>query len=126
MLPTMKSIPVSAWAAACLLLAATVNVDAQYKAPSQYFRKDSPGARPGGQPPSGAPGSPAAPSAPAAPAAAPAPAAKPRFKDLAVNAQFYFINDTNRAFPWTKLSATSAKNAKGVTRAFPGETMVQR
>lgn len=92
---------------------------AQYKAPSQYFRKDSPG-RPGAP---AAPGSPAAPNAPAKPAA-PQPA---KFKDLSVNAQFFFVTDTNRQYAWTKISAESAKNQKnGVTQVINGETPIQR
>jgi len=43
-----------------------------------------------------------------------------------VNSQFYFLTDTNRAFPWTKISETTAKNTKGITRAFSVETPVQR
>jgi hypothetical protein len=88
---------------------------AQYKAPSQYFRKDSPRN----------PGSPGAPAAPGKPA--PAAPQAPKFKDLPVNSQFYFLSDTNRAYAWTKISAESAKNAKnGVTQAINGETPVQK
>jgi hypothetical protein len=87
-----------------------MNVSAQYKAPSQYFRKDFP-----------APNKPAAtPSQPAA------PAQPPKFKDVAINSPFYFATDTNRAYPWTKLSATTAKNAKGITQTFNGEILVTR
>jgi hypothetical protein len=86
------------------------------KAPSQYFRKDSPRN----------PGSPGTPAAPAAPAAPQAPQA-PKFKDLPVNSQFYFVSDTNRAYAWTKISADSAKNTKnGVTQAINGETPVRK
>jgi hypothetical protein len=88
---------------------------AQYKAPSQYFRKDSPRN----------PGSPGAPAAPDKPA--PAAPQAPKFKDLPVNSQFYFVSDTNRAYLWTKISADSAKNAKnGVTQAINGETPVRK
>jgi hypothetical protein len=91
---------------------------AQYKAPSQYFRKDSP-RNPG------SPGAPSAPSAPGKPA--PAAPAVPKFKDLPVNSQFYFLSDTNRAYSWTKISTGSAKNTKnGVTQAINGETPVRR
>ena len=86
---------------------------AQYKAPSDYFRKDSPN-RPGGPP--AAPGNPK----PAAPQ-------KPAFKDVPVKTQFYFLTDTNRAYAWTKLTDTTAKNDKnGLTRAIPAATLVQR
>jgi hypothetical protein len=95
---------------------------AQYKAPSDYFRKDSPN-RPGGPAqPGGAPAAPAAPgnTKPAAPA-------KPAFKDLPVNTQFYFLTDTNRVYAWTKVTDTTAKNdKKGLTRAIPAATLVQR
>ena len=92
---------------------------AQYKAPSDYFRKDSPN-RPGGPAQPGGP--PAAPGNPK-PAASP----KPAFKDVPVNTQFYFLTDTNRAYAWTKVTDTTAKNAKnGLTRAIPAGTLVQR
>lgn len=92
---------------------------AQYKAPSDYFRKDSPN-RPGGPAqPGGAPTAPGNPK-PAAPQ-------KPAFKDVPVNTQFYFLTDTNRAFAWTKLTDTTAKNDKnGLTRAIHAATLVQR
>lgn len=90
-------------------------VSGQVKAPSQYFRKDSPN-RPGQQNP---PASPAAPSTPAT--------AAPKFKDVTVNSQFYFMSDTNRAYAWTKVSDTTAKNTKnGVTAAVGAETPVRR
>jgi len=99
---------------------------AQYKAPSQYFRKDSPGInRNGGTNSYTHPDVPGTPGTPAAPAR-PASTDKPKFKDVSVNTQFYFANDTNRAFPWTKLTATTAKNAKGVTQPIKGETAIQR
>lgn len=97
----------------CLLAGA--GALAQYKAPSQYFPKNRPvpGA-PGGQPPAAPPQPPAAPQ-------------QPKFKDLSVNSQFYFQTDTNRAFAWTKTSATTAKNTKnGVAQVIHGETPIQR
>ncbi len=95
---------------------------AQIKAPSDYFRKDSPN-RPGGPTQPG--GAPAAPVAPGnAKSAAPT---KPAFKDLPVNTPFYFLTDTNRAYAWTKITDSTAKNDKnGVTRAIPAGTLVQR
>ena len=102
-------------ALACLFVGPSVH--AQYKAPSQYFPKNSPAPAPGGQP--------AAPKAPDK--QTPAIPQLPKFKDLSVNASFYFISDTNRTYAWTKISATSAKNTKnGVTQAINGETPVQK
>lgn len=109
----MKSLLCRA-AFASFLLASAFVVSAQVKAPSQYFRKDSPN-RPGQN-------TPVAPSAPRSPAPASA-----KFKDVAVNAEFYFLTDTNRAHPWTKISASTAKNAKnGATAPIKAETPVQR
>lgn len=89
-------------------------VSGQVKAPSQYFRKDSPN-RPGQQNP------PASPSAPSPAAAA------PKFKDVTVNSQFYFMADTNRACPWTKISDSTAKNSKsGATAPVSANTPVRR
>jgi len=100
-----------------------VSASAQYKAPSQYFRKDFPAPRPGGQ--QTAPGQPPPPKAPDKQAAA-VPQV-PRFKDLATNTQFYFLSDTNRAYAWTKISASTATNAKnGATAAINGETPIRR
>ena len=100
-----------------LLLAPVVH--AQYKAPSDYFRKDSPN-RPGGPAqPGGAPAAPGTPK-PAAPQ-------KPAFKDVPMNTQFYFLTDTNRAYAWTKITDSTAKNEKnGVTRPIAAATPVQR
>lgn len=110
----MKAIAVLSLAATALFVT-SLTLQAQYKAPSQYFRKDSPKPNPGGQP--------GAPQAPDKPAVAQAP----KFKDVTLNGQFYFLSDTNRQFAWTKISATSAKNAKnGVTQAIGAETPIQR
>ena len=98
-----------------LLMFSACVVTGQIKAPSQYFRKDSPN-RPG------QPNPPATPSSPASPATA-----APKFKDLSVNSQFYFLSDTNRVYPWTKVSDTTAKNTKnGVTAPVGAETPVRR
>lgn len=104
--------------AACLV--AVPALYAQIKGPSDYFRKDSPN-RPGGPAqPGGTPSAPPGNAKPAAPQ-------QPTFKDVAVNGQFFFVTDTNRAFAWTKISDTSAKNEKnGLTRAIPAATPVQR
>src|SRR5262245_11806419 len=111
---------------AATLISSALPTNAQYKAPSQYFRKDSPGVNRSGRPSSYThPDPPVSPKAPAAPSR-PAATEKPKFKDVSINTQFYFANDTNRAFPWTKVTATTAKNAKGVTQPIKGETAIQR
>ena len=104
------------------LLAGAFGVMAQYKAPSQYFRKDFPAPKPGG---SGAqPANPATPKAPDKQAPA---SAQPKFKDLPLNAQFYFQSDTNRSHIWTKVSATTAKNNKsGATAPIQSETPIRK
>jgi hypothetical protein len=86
---------------------------AQYKAPSQYFPKNSPAPLPGGQP--NTPGQ-----------KPPAPPV-PKFKDVAVNSQFYFVSDTNRTYAWVKVSPTTATNSQnGVVQVIHAETPVQR
>jgi len=108
--------------AACLLCGASAQ--AQYKGARNYFPKNFPAPNSGGQ--VTAPGSPAAPAAPgkSVPAKPPPP---PKFKDLELNAQFYFITDTNRDFAWMKLSKTTAKNTKnGVTQTISAETPIQK
>jgi len=94
---------------------------AQYKGPKDYFPKNNPvpgvgggAANPGGANPAG-PGQPAQ------------PPAKPKFKDVPLNTQFYFLSDTNRAYAWSKISATTAKNTvNGITQAINAETPIQR
>lgn len=109
----MKALFAGTLVAAALMLAG-IPLHAQYKAPSQYFRKDSPGDTARKTP--GAPGAPAT----------PAPA-KPKFKDLPVNSPFYFVSDTNRVYTWTKISDSTAKNTKnGITQTIHGETLIQR
>jgi hypothetical protein len=94
------------------------NAQAQYKGARDYFPKNTP-------PPTG--GGAVLPSRPTdkqAPAVKPA---VPKFKDVAVNSDFYFLSDTNRAYPWTKLSATTAKNTKnGVVQTINSESPVQK
>ena len=116
----MKSMALPGLLAVFVVLAGSI-AHAQYKAPQQYFRKDSPGVNQGGRTAPGTPGTPGTPATPA-----PARPVMPKFKDVGVNSQFYFLTDTNRAYPWTKISESMAKNAKGVTRAFNVETPVQR
>ena len=104
------------------LFAGAFGVMAQYKAPSQYFRKDFPASKPGG---SGT--QPSAPTTPKAPDKQAPANAQPKFKDLPVNAQFYFQSDTNRAYVWTKVSATTAKNNKsGATAPIQSETPIRK
>ena len=106
----MKAFSLGAMLAmACL--AAGPGAQAQYKSPRDYFPKNNPAPGPGGQP--------------ASPRAT-APQ-QPKFKDLSVNSQFYFLSDTNRTYAWMKLSPTTAKNTKnGVTQMINAETPVQR
>lgn len=88
-------------------------IQAQYGAPSQYFPKNNPIPIPGKQP--------------NAPKQTPAAPQQAKFKDLPINTQFYFVTDTNRAYAWTKVSETAAKNAKsGRSQAINGTTPVQR
>ncbi len=95
------------------LLVAGTAAHAQYKGARDYFPKNQP-----------IPGVGEKPAAPTSPPAAPQ---HPTFKSVPVNAQFYFLSDTNRAHPWTKISTTTAKNsASGVTRAFTGSMPVQQ
>ena len=118
----MKRLPVSLLVSTALF-AGAFGVMAQYKAPSQYFRKDFPAPnKPGG---SGTqPANPATPKAPDKQAPA---NAQPKFKDLPVNAQFYFQSDTNRTYVWTKVSATTAKNNKtGATAPIQSETPIRK
>ena len=111
-----------------------LSASAQYKAPSQYFRKDFPAPKPGAQPQPNAPQQHHAAGAPAAtpvsqPAQAPPPQQppQPKFKDVGTNSQFYFLTDTNHAYPWTKISATVATNSKnGARQSFSPEMPVQR
>jgi hypothetical protein len=86
---------------------------AQYKAPSQYFPRNNPAPPPGGQP--------------NAPGQKPAVPQVPKFKDVAVNTQFYFAVDTNRTYAWMKISATTATNIQnGAVQVIHAETPVQR
>jgi hypothetical protein len=51
----------------------------------------------------------------------------PKFKDLPVNSQFYFLSDTNRAYGWNKISNTTATNSKnGVVQMINAETPIQK
>jgi len=77
------------------------------------------GARPGPTTPTqpAAPMTPARPTPGAPPAAPPSPvppsvarADVVRFSQLATNAAFFFLTDTNRSFLWVKISPTTASN----------------
>jgi len=104
-----------------LICLAALSLHAQYKAPSQYFRKDFPApTKPGAARPQ-------QPQQPAATPKAPEKPVQPKFKDVALNSQFYFVTDTNRAHAWTKISATAAKNVKtGTAQTISGEVPIQR
>ena len=94
-----------------------LGAQAQYKSPRDYFPKNNPAPTPGGQP--------AAPRAPDK--QAPTTPQPPKFRDLALNSQFYFTSDTNRTYAWMKISSSTAKNTKnGVTQTINLETPVQR
>lgn len=113
----MKALPLAAGLGVVLVWSVSV-AQAQYKAPSQYFPKNSP-----------PPASRARPGAPAAAPEKPAVAAPQqlKFKDLPPQTTFFFRSDTNRAYEWTKVSATEAKNTKsGTTQVINGEIPVQR
>lgn len=61
---------------------------------------------------------------PAAPSTA-MPVAQPKFKDLAVNSTFFFLSDTNRAYPWIKISNTTAQNTVNTNVAtIPAQTPI--
>jgi hypothetical protein len=110
--------------AVVLLLGATTWVaQAQYKAPSQYFRKDFPAPAKAGQQPQPPP----AVGTPQAPPQQPAQPAQPKFKDVGTNAQFYFMTDTNHTYPWVKISSNVATNTKtGARVSLSPEMPVQR
>ncbi len=102
-------------AMACLVF--SLDAQAQYKAPSQYFPKNNTAPAPGAQPAAPRPPDRQAPTAPQ----------PPKFKELPVNTQFYFLSDTNRTYAWTKISSSTAKNMKnGLTQTINGETPVAR
>jgi len=100
---------------------------AQVKGPRSYFPKNYPApAANGAVPPNGnqPPGAGGA-SNPATQPPKPPPA--PKFKDVATNSQFFFLADTNHAFPWMKISSTTATNVKnGVVRPISPETPIQK
>jgi hypothetical protein len=114
-----------------VLGAAIAGAHGQYKAPSQYFRKDFPAPNKAGQQPGQAPQQqPQQPQAgqqqPQQPQQ-PQAAAQPRFKNIATNGQFYFITDTNRTYPWVKISGNVATNSKtGVKQTLHPEIPVQQ
>ena len=102
-------------AAACMLGSA----QAQVKGARSYFPKNYPAPPPGGAQGGQGAQSPGT--------NAPARVQLPKFKDLPVNGQFYFLSDTNKTFAWTKISATQAKNTKnGITQTINGEIPIQR
>lgn len=113
----------------CGFLVAGIGLTAygQYKAPSQYFRKDFPAPVKPGQQQQQQPQQQQQQTPAATPKAAPQKPAQPKFKELPLNTQFYFLSDTNRAHPWTKISAAAAKNVNsGATQAIGAEIPIQR
>jgi hypothetical protein len=98
----------------------------QVKGPRSYFPKNYPAPPANGSQPAAAGGA-ANNIAPAQPAQPPKPPPAPKFKDVATNSQFYFLADTNHAFPWMKISSSTATNMKnGVVRPINPETLIQR
>ena len=64
---------------------------------------------------------------PAKKSRAAAKAQAPKFKELPVNSQFYFLSDTNHSFAWMKISTTMASNTvNGAKAPINGETAIQR
>lgn len=108
-------------AVACMFF--STGAHAQYKGPKSYFPKAYPAPAQAGQPAPADPNN-------ARPVAPPQNAAKPqlpKFKDLPVNSQFYFLSDTNRAYGWNKISNTTATNSKnGVIQIINAETPIQK
>jgi len=78
---------------------------------AQAQRRGQKGGRGGRAAPAQTPAQPPAqpPPKPATPSDQPV-IAQTRFKDLAVDSTFFFLSDTNRDYPWKKISATSAQN----------------
>jgi hypothetical protein len=67
---------------------------------------------------------PVTPSQPAVPSDRLAPG-QTRFKDLGVDSTFFFLSDTNRAYPWKKISDTTARNTVNTNEAaISGQTPV--
>src|SRR5262245_14346846 len=105
----------------------TTFAQAQYRGARNYFPKNYPAPNnnnAGGQNGGGQGNAAGARTTPGAPNNAnPAQPLPPKFKDLELNAQFYFVTDTNREYAWMKLTKTTAKNTKnGVTTAIAGDT----
>src|SRR5437764_6367039 len=125
---SMKAQLIGGVAAVALILSSAQGI-AQYKAPRSYFPKNY-------QPPPANNGQAATPAQPGSGAGQGAatnkqqPAAKPqppKFKDLAVNSQFYFLSDTNHSFAWMKISTSVASNTvNGVARPISAETPIQK
>ena len=124
---TMKVQVMGGMAAIALILSSAQGI-AQYKAPRSYFPKNY-------QPPANgaAAATPAQPGSGTGQGAATnkqQPAAKaqpPKFKDLPVSSQFYFLSDTNHSFAWMKISTTTASNTvNGVNRPINGDTPIQK
>jgi hypothetical protein len=97
---------------------------AQVKGPRSYLPKNNPASPAGGAGAGAAPANGATGAAPAKPAA---PPPLPKFKDVGLNSQFFFLSDTNHEYPWVKISTSSATNTKnGVVRPINAETPIQK
>jgi len=121
----MKAQVIGGMAAAALILSSAQGI-AQYKAPRSYFPKNyQPPPANGAQ--GGAAAQPGAGQAGAMNKQQPAKPQVPKFKDLPVSTQFYFLSDTNHSFAWMKISTTTASNTvNGVSRPISAETPIQR
>ena len=119
--PRMKAWVIAGMAAAALTFSSVVAV-AQVKGARSYFPKNyqPPANGAAAQPGGGAGGA----MNKQQPAAKPA---QPKFKNLPVNSQFFFLSDTNHSFAWMKISTTTASNTvNGVARPINGETPIQK
>ncbi len=111
-------------AAGCLVVG--LGVEAQYRAPRQYFPRSFPA-------PTNTANRPTSPTRASTNSvrtptnSIPAATRQLRFQDLPLKGQFYFLSDTNRAQLWTKISATVAKNNKSsLTNTIRADIPIQK
>src|ERR1051325_11112900 len=124
MLPGMKASVVAVGIAVALL---GTWAQAQVKGPRSYFPKNNPAPPPGGAAGGTVPGAAGGAGGAGAATKPPTPPPPPKFKDVGVNAQFFFLSDTNHEYPWVKISTSTATNVKnGVVRPINAETPVQK
>ena len=112
---------------ATLAFFCAIGAQAQYKGPRDYLPKNNPvpGLNGTQRPAAGAANNANKPPATTPPQ--PAKPVQPKFKDVPVNSQFYFLADTNRMYNWTKISLTTATNSKnGVVQLINSETPIQK